>query len=331
MSKAATLKATPSARHQLFEFFYKWGMLLTVVALIALFGIASDNFLDPFNIINILRSIAIVTVIAIGVSVSLTVGGFDLSVGSTASLANALVISLFVWHGFGTTEAIVITLLLCALVGLFNVFLIVVLKIPDMLATLASLFVIQGVAMTYSYGGSITENMVLPSGEMAEGTIPEAFGLLGQVPTIVIIMLVVTVVAQLGLSLTTHGRRMYAIGGNPEAARLSGIRTTRYKVAAYMIASLLAGLGGILLASRIGSSQVNAGGGYLMDAVAAAWIGFSLAGSGKPNALGTLVGAVILGVLSNGLVMLSVPYYAMDIIKGLVLAGALAITYIQRR
>ena len=116
-----------------------------------------------------------------------------------------------------------------------------------------------------------------------------------------------------------------------QAARLSGSRTTRYKVAAYVIASLLAGLGGILLASRIGSSQVNAGGGYLMDAVAAAWIGFSLAGSGKPNALGTLVGAVILGVLSNGLVMLSVPYYAMDIIKGLVLAVALAITYIQKR
>ncbi|ELY4302075.1 ABC transporter permease [Cronobacter turicensis] len=331
MSKAATLKSTPSARHQLFEFFYKWGMLLTVVALVALFGIASDNFLDPFNIINILRSIAIVTVIAIGVSISLTIGGFDLSVGSTASLANALVISLFVWHGFGTTEAIIITLALCTLVGLFNAFLIVVLKIPDMLATLASLFVIQGVAMTYSYGGSITQNMVLPSGDMAEGIIPATFSLLGQVPVIVIVMLVVTVVAQLGLSLTTHGRRMYAIGGNPEAARLSGIRITRYKVAAYVIASLLAGLGGILLASRIGSSQVNAGSGYLMDAVAAAWIGFSLAGSGKPNALGTLVGAVILGVLSNGLVMLSVPYYAMDIIKGLVLAGALAITYIQRR
>jgi len=200
-----------------------------------------------------------------------------------------------------------------------------------MLATLATLFVIQGVAMTYSFGGSITENMVLPSGDMAEGTIPAAFGLLGQVPTIVIIMLVVTVAAQLALSLTKHGRRMYALGGNPEAARLSGIRTTRYRVLAYVIASLLAGLGGILLASRIGSSQVNAGSGYLMDAVAAAWIGFSLAGSGKPNALGTLVGAVILGVLQNGLVMLSVPYYAMDIIKGLVLALALAITYIQRR
>nr|WP_232810790.1 ABC transporter permease [Serratia proteamaculans] len=306
-------------------------MLLTVVALIALFGLASDNFLDPNNIINILRSIAIVTVIAIGVSISLSVGGFDLSVGSTASLANALVVSLFVWYGFGTTGAIVLTLLICTLVGLFNAFLIVVLKIPDMLATLASLFVIQGVAMTYSYGGSITQNMLLPNGDMAEGLIPEIFSSLGQVPVIVLIMLAVTVVVQLFLSLTKHGRRMYAIGGNPEAARLSGIRTVRYRVAAYVISALLASLGGILLASRIGSSQVNAGSGYLMDAVAAAYIGFSLAGSGKPNALGTLVGAVILGVLQNGLVMLSVPYYAMDIIKGLVLALALAITYIQKR
>ncbi|MEY8711282.1 sugar ABC transporter permease [Mangrovibacter phragmitis] len=331
MSKALSLEAKAPGRQRLFDFFYKWGMLLTVVALIGLFGLTTDNFLDPHNIINILRSIAIVTVIAVGVSLSLTVGGFDLSVGSTASLANALVISLFVWYGFDTTQAIVITLALCCLVGLFNAFLIVVLKIPDMLATLASLFVIQGVAMTYSYGGSITENMVLPSGDMAQGLIPPGFSQLGQVPVIVIIMLVVTVVAQLGLSLTTHGRRMYAIGGNPEAARLSGIRTTRYRVLAYVLASLLAGLGGILLASRIGSAQVNAGSGYLMDAVAAAWIGFSLAGSGKPNALGTLLGAIILGVLQNGLVMISVPYYAMDIIKGLVLAGALALTYIQRR
>ncbi|CAB1219769.1 ABC transporter permease [Serratia liquefaciens] len=331
MSKELSLQTAQPWRHQLFEFLYKWGMLLTVVALIALFGIASDNFLDPNNIINILRSIAIVTVIAIGVSISLSVGGFDLSVGSTASLANALVVSLFVWYGFGTTGAIVLTLLICTLVGLFNAFLIVVLKIPDMLATLASLFVIQGVAMTYSYGGSITQNMLLPNGDMAEGLIPEVFSSLGQVPVIVLIMLAVTVVVQLFLSLTKHGRRMYAIGGNPEAARLSGIRTVRYRVAAYVISALLASLGGILLASRIGSSQVNAGGGYLMDAVAAAYIGFSLAGSGKPNALGTLVGAVILGVLQNGLVMISVPYYAMDIIKGLVLALALAITYIQKR
>lgn len=156
MSKALSVTTAASGRQQIFDFLYKWGMLLTVVALVAVFGLASDSFLDPNNIINILRSIAIVTVIAVGVSISLTVGGFDLSVGSTASLANALVISLFVWHGFGTTESILLTLALCTLVGLFNAFLIVILRIPDMLATLASLFVIQGVAMTYSYGGSIT-------------------------------------------------------------------------------------------------------------------------------------------------------------------------------
>ncbi|WP_033849680.1 ABC transporter permease [Yersinia wautersii] len=331
MSKELPLPDVQSWRHQLFDFLYKWGMLLTVVALIALFGLASDNFLDPNNIINILRSIAIVTVIAIGVSISLSIGGFDLSVGSTASLANAVVVSLFVWYGFGTTGAIILTLLICTLVGLFNAFLIVVLKIPDMLATLASLFVIQGVAMTYSRGGSITQSMLLPSGDMAEGVIPEIFSALGQVPVIVLIMLAVTVVVQLYLSLTKHGRRMYAIGGNPQAARLAGIRTVRYRVLAYVLSAQLAALGGILLASRIGSSQVNAGSGYLMDAVAAAYIGFSLAGSGKPNAFGTLIGAIILGVLQNGLVMLSVPYYAMDIIKGLVLAIALALTYIQKR
>ncbi|HDL6961745.1 TPA: ABC transporter permease [Yersinia enterocolitica] len=331
MSKEIPLPDAQPWRHQLFDFLYKWGMLLTVVALIALFGLASDNFLYPNNIINILRSIAIVTVIAIGVSISLSIGGFDLSVGSTASLANAIVVSLFVWYGFGTTGAIILTLLVCTLVGLFNAFLIVVLKIPDMLATLASLFVIQGVAMTYSYGGSITQNMLLPSGDMAEGVIPEMFSALGQVPVIVLIMLAVTIVVQMYLSLTKHGRRMYAIGGNPEAARLAGIRTVRYRVLAYVLSSLLAALGGILLASRIGSSQVNAGGGYLMDAVAAAYIGFSLAGSGKPNAFGTLIGAIILGVLQNGLVMLSVPYYAMDIIKGLVLAMALALTYIHQK
>jgi simple sugar transport system permease protein len=327
VSNEHPLNAPQPWRHHIFEFLYKWGMLLTVVALIALFGLSSSNFLEMSNIINIMRSIAIVTVIAIGVSLSLSVGGFDLSVGSTASL----VISMFVWHGFGTVEAIAITLSLCLLVGLFNAFLIVILKIPDMLATLASLFVIQGAAMTYSFGGSITENMLMPSGDMAEGTVPAVFSLLGQVPVIVIVMLVVTVAVQLFMSLTKHGRRMYAIGGNPLAARLAGIRTARYRVIAYLMSSVLAGAGGILLASRIGSSQVNAGGGYLMDAVAAAYIGFSLAGSGKPNALGTLLGAVILGVLQNGLVMLSVPYYAMDIIKGLVLAIALALTYIQKR
>src|SRR5690606_15425145 len=111
---------------------------------------------------------------------------------------------------------------------------------------------------------------------------------------------------------------------------LSGIPVKRYRYAAYLIGALFAGIGGIVLAARVMTAEVNAGGSYLMDAVAAAYIGFAVFGAGKPNALGTLVGAIVLGILSNGLIMLSVPYYAMDIVKGCVLALALALTYYKR-
>lgn len=332
MSKALAVNATVSGRQRFFDFLYKWGMLLTVVLLVAVFGLASDNFLDPFNIINILRSIAIVTVIAIGVSISLTIGGFDLSVGSTASLANALVISLFVWHGLGTTEAILITLALCTLVGLFNAFLIVVLRIPDMLATLASLFVIQGVAMTYSYGGSITENMVLPSGEMAEGTIPAAFGALGQVPTIVIIMLVVTLIAQLALSFTTHGRRMYAIGGNPEAARLAGVNVKRVLVSVYVLIGCLAGLAGFILSARLGSAEAVAGISFELRVIASVVIGGTSLMGGYGRIGGTIIGSIIMGILINGLVLMNVSAYYQQIITGLIIVLAVAFdTYAKSR
>jgi simple sugar transport system permease protein len=185
--------------------------------------------------------------------------------------------------------------------------------------------------MTYTNGGSITANMMMGDGSTAPGALTGAFSAIGQVPAIIIIMIVVVIVVQVFLSSTKHGRYMYVVGGNREAARLSGIPIGRYRMAAYLISSVFAALGGIMLASRIGSSQVNAGAAYLMDAVAAAYIGFSLGGSGKPNAVGTFIGAVLIGILQNGLVMVSVPYYAMDIIKGAVLALALALTYVRQK
>jgi len=204
-------------------------------------------------------------------------------------------------------------------------------RIPDMLATLASMFIIQGVAMTYTAGGSITPNMVMPDGSNSPGQLTSFFNSIGQVPAIILVMFAAMVVVQIFLSYTKHGRFFYVVGGNLEAARLSGIPIGRYRTAAYLASSVLAALGGIMLASRIGSSQVNAGSAYLMDAVAAAYIGYSLGGSGKPNAIGTFIGAVLMGVLQNGLVMISVPYYAMDIVKGAVLALALALTYVKKR
>ncbi|MCR2804151.1 ABC transporter permease [Paenibacillus soyae] len=313
------------------QFLYKYGTLITILLLIVFFGTMTDNFLNYSNIINILRSSSIVTIIAIGLTVSLAVGGFDLSVGSTASIANALVISLFVWHGQSIGVGLLVTVLFCLVVGLVNAFLVINFKIQDMLMTLATMFVFQGIALTYTRGASISENMILPSGDFATGAIPDAFGSLGKEPWIIIIMLVIVLLVHIFLTYTKHGRYMYMIGGNAEAAKLSGIAVSKYRLTAYLISAVLAGIGGIILGARVEMAEVNAGSPYLMDAVAAAFIGYSVLGAGKPNALGTLVGAILINILSNGLVMMSVPYYAMDIVKGSVLALALAITYIRSR
>lgn len=315
----------------LFDFLYKYGTLLTIVLLLIFFTFASDRFMTQSNIINILRSISIVTIIAIGITISLSVGGFDLSVGSVASISVAVVISMFVWHEQNTFVAIIAALAVALVAGGINAFMIVKIKVQDMLMTLATMFIFQGIALTYTKGAVISQNMVMANGETAPGQISPAFAQLGKVPWIIIIMLAVVAIVHVFLTYTKHGRYMYIIGGNMEAARLSGIPVNRYRVIAYLLSALFAAIGGIILGSRVMTAEINAGAPYLMDAVAAAYIGFSVGGSGKANAIGTLVGAVLIGILQNGLVMLSVPYYAMDIVKGTVLAFALALTYYKKR
>ncbi|WP_332691693.1 ABC transporter permease [Halalkalibacter lacteus] len=311
----------------LFNFLYKYGTLLTIVILIIVFAISNPTFIQSNNIINILRSISIVTIIAIGITISLSVNGFDLSVGSVASLSNAIVISMFVWFSENTTIAIFSAIAAALIVGAFNAFMIVKVKIPDMLLTLATMFIVQGIALTYTRGATVSQNMVMPDGTFSTGQISPAFSKIGQVPWIIVIMIIVVITVHIFLEFTKHGRYMYVIGGNQEAARLSGIPVNKYKMIAYLLSALFAAIGGIVLASRVMTAEIGAGTPYLMDAVAATFIGFAVLGAGKPNALGTFFGAVLIGILSNGLVMMSVPYYAMDIVKGTVLAFALGLTY----
>ncbi|MFZ5988526.1 MAG: ABC transporter permease [Bacillota bacterium] len=313
------------------NFISKWGTVLTILILILVFAIMMPPFIAPSNLVTILRSISIVTVIAVGVTVSLTVGGFDLSVGSVATFADALVISMFVWYGMSTFPSIAVALVVCLMVAAVNAFLIVKLKIPDMLATLSAMFIFEGVAMTYTGGGSISQGMPRLDGTPTVGKLTPLFKLIGQAPYIIIIMLLVVVLVHIFLNYTKHGRYMYVVGGNMEAARLSGIPVNSYRTLAYFLSAVLAALGGVMLASRIGSAQINAGAGYLMPSVAAAYIGFSVGGAGRPNAIGTFVGAVLVGILENGLVMMSVPYYSLNIVKGSVLALALASTYFRKR
>lgn len=321
----------PKKGFELFDFLYKYGTILTIFILIVVFAMSNPTFLQTNNIVNILRSISIVTIIAIGITISLSVDGFDLSVGSVASLSNAIVITMFVWFSQNTFVAIISALAASLLVGALNSFMIVKVKIPDMLMTLASMFIIQGIALTYTKGATVSQNMVMPDGTFSEGIISPFFAKIGQVPWIIIIMVIVVALVHIFLTYTKHGRYMYVIGGNKEAARLSGIPVNKYKIAAYLLSAVFASIGGIVLASRVMTAEINAGAPYLMDSVAAAFIGFSVLGAGKPNAFGTFVGAVLIGILANGLVMMSVPYYAMDIVKGTVLAFALALTYYKQK
>lgn len=310
------------------KFINKWGILLAIALLMIFFTIMAPGiFLTSSNIINILRSISITTIIAIGITISITIDGLDLSVGSAATLSSSLIISLFVWYKLSAIVAVPLAILLTLVIALVNSILIVKLKIPDLYATLASMFIFEGVAMTFTGGGSISPGMPRLDGTPTTGKIPYIFTQFGKIPWIILIMAVIVFIVHIFLNHTKHGRYLYMIGGNSEAARLSGIPVTRYKVLAYILSTLFAAIGGMVAASYIGSAQVNIGAGYLMPAVAAAFIGSSFAGAGKVNAFGTFFGALLVGILENGLVMISVPYYSLNIVIGVVLAAALASTY----
>ncbi len=316
----------------------KWGTIITILFLIALFTFGNWNeetgksmFLTSGNIITILRSISITAIIAIGLTFALSVDGMDLSIGACANFADTLIMTMFVWYGLSMGFSIVLTIVACFSIAVVNSLLIVKLRIPDMVAALSVMFMFQGVALTYSNGGAITERMMRTDGSQAPGLVPETFRAMGSEPWLIIIMLCVVAMAHFFLNYTKHGRYMYAVGGNREAAKLSGIPVARYKVLAYFLSATFASLGGICLAARVGTAQVSAGDAYLMPAVAAAYIGFSVMGAGKANALGTLIGAILVGILENGLIMMAVPYYAMNIVKGAVLAIALAMTYATKR
>ncbi|MDP2791786.1 MAG: ABC transporter permease [Rectinemataceae bacterium] len=325
MSKA---EATAMPKGKASDFLGKWASLIALVAVFAFFALRMPKmFLTSSNMITILRSISITTIIGIGLTITLAVGGFDLSSGSMASMAGSLVISFIVWYQMSMWLAIPLALVLTMGLMMITMLLIVKFKIPDLLATLAMMFMLDGLSLTYSGGGALSEGMPRPNGADTLGKISQTFKNMGQAPTIIIIMIVIVVVVHIFLTYTKYGRYIYAVGGNKEAARLSGIPIYRYRVYAGLLAAAFIGLGGVLVASRNMSAQIQGAAGYAMPAISAVFIGRSVAGAGKPNAFGTFVGASLVGILENGLIMMSVPYYSLNAVKGVVLALALASTY----
>ncbi|MER8437815.1 ABC transporter permease [Mesorhizobium sp. M1312] len=315
----------------------RYGFIVLLFGLIAYFATAASGFVSPQSAVFIFQSVAITGVLALGVTATLVVGGFDLSIGSVATSAMMAAAYVMVVLEQNAVVAVIACLAIGVIVGLINGWLIVYMRVPDLLATLGMMFLLVGLQRIPTEGRSIATGMTMPDGSVANGTFSAAFLALGRhrfdffipnlIPVSVVVLLVLAVLIWFFLEYTRFGRMMYAVGSNKRAAELAGAPVKAYKIWAYVISGVFASIGGVLLAARLGRGDIASGNNLLLDAVAAALIGYAVLGAAKPNAFGTAVGAVFVGVLLQGLTMMNAPYYTQDFIKGVVLVVALVFTF----
>ncbi|MCL8012379.1 ABC transporter permease [Streptomyces sp. AS02] len=310
----------------------KYGFILVTVALFLYFALSEGSFRESATLLDTLRYVSVAAILGLGVTLTMAVGGMDMSVGAVAGLGVSVAAHTMVVLNQIGTVAIIAVIAAGALAGLLNALLIVVLKIPDMLATLGTMFVIQGTKLILVDGQSITPGMTLSDGTTAPGKFTDGFlkidrGTVLGIPISVLIFGALTIAAWVFLARTRWGRVLYAIGANPEAARLAGIRVGAYRALAYVLSGVLASIGGLILASRIGQGDVSAGTSQLLEAVAVALVGTSVLGRGRPNVWGTALGAVLIGIITTGLTIKGLPYYTQDVVEGAVLILALVFSF----
>ena len=317
--------------------FRKYAIFLLLIAMVIGFTMAQPAFISLRNQMSILQAVAVVAILAAGVTVTLAVGGFDLSIGAVAaSTVMAASYMMIVWQ-LPAWATVILALGFGAGVGLVNTLLIVVCRVPDMLATLSMMFLLSGLQLIPTAGRSISAGLIMPDGSTAPGKYDPAFLTIGRstilevIPVPVILMVIVALVLWALTERTRLGRLLFATGGNLQATRMAGANTDRIKAIAYVISGTCAALGGVIVAARVGRGDVSSGASMMMDAVAAALIGFAVLNRRRPNVLGSVVGAIFVGYLLNGLTMLNAPYYTQDFVKGAVLVGALTLTYAARR
>jgi simple sugar transport system permease protein len=318
------------------DWLVKYGFIAVTIILFVWFLLSEETFRQPTTLFSMLKFTSVVAIVGLGVTFTMVVGGLDLSVGSVAGLAVTISAMMMVIYNLTGLFSGFMLLLAGALVGVANAILIVWMKIPDLLATLGMMFIIMGLKLLPVDGQSVSSKMILRDGTVAPGRFTEGFlaidrAMVGIVPLPVVLWLVLTVIAWFLLTRTKYGRIMYAVGANPEAARLSGVRVEWYRSSAYVISGLFAATGGMILSSRIGQGDISAGNSLLLDAVAVALVGTSVLGMGKPNAWGTALGALLIGIVITGLTIKGFPYYAQDVAKGLVLVVALTFSFTLSR
>lgn len=294
----------------------KYKSLIGLLILCIIISIVSPRFLTVSNLRNVLTQVSVNAIIAAGMTFVILTGGIDLSVGSTLAISGALA-GVFAKTTGSVTVGLFIALLAGAGIGLINGIVISKGKIQAFIATLATMTIFRGVTYVYTNGTPVSG---LGSKFMTLGN-NRLFG----IPIPVIFMIIVFVACFYILTQTRYGRYVYALGGNEDSARLSGINTLKIKTLVYVISGALAALSGIIVTSRIGSASPNAGSGFELDAIAAVVLGGTSLAGGEGTIAGTIIGAIIIGVLNNGLNLMDVSPFYQSIVKGLVILFAVLI------
>lgn len=300
------------------------GPLVGLIIFSILLGFINDNFFTLNNMLNLLRQVSVNALIAFGMTFVILTAGIDLSVGSTLALGSALTAGLLT-SGMDPMLAVLIGLLIGFALGAINGLIITKGKVAPFIATLATMTIYRGATLVYTDGTPITGLSDSFTFEMI------GKGYLFGIPFPVIIMLVAFFILYFVQRKTVFGRQVYAVGGNEEAAKLSGIKTDGVKIWVYSITGMLAVLAGIIITSRLDSAQPTAGTSYELDAIAAVVIGGTSLAGGRGRIVGTLIGALIIGVISNGLNLLNVSSFYQQIVKGTIILVAVLFDRSQKK
>ena len=309
---------TKLSRQETKELITKLGPLIGLFLLVIVITLLNPSFLSINNLFNVLRQVSISALIAFGMTFVILTGGIDLSVGSTLALTGAVAASLLA-SGMDPIIAMGIALILGLILGAINGVIITKGKVAPFIATLATMTIYRGLTLVYTEGRPISG--------LGDSMTFQLFGkgYFFGIPVPVVTMILAFAVLYFILHKTTFGRRVYAVGGNEEASRLSGINPDRVKIAVYAITGLLAAMSALILTSRLNSAQPTAGDSYELDAIAAVVLGGTSLTGGKGWIFGTLVGALIIGVLNNGMNLIGVSSFFQQVVKGIVILLAVLI------